>query len=118
MIIVPNTSTINLSDSYFYCGGLDYNDVNLTNSGWVAISGSNTFNTLNIPNASTISFEGGTTNTFNNLIIPSGTGCNDYFNLQSSISGSATNLIMSAGSLLVENYGCNCFWRCNFQRNK
>lgn len=97
MTVIPNTSTLNVSQSNFYGGGLDYNDVIISSSGWVSIFGSNTYNNLNVPSATSLSFEGGTTHTLNTLNNSNGTGCDAFFNIQSTISGSPANLVTAAG---------------------
>jgi hypothetical protein len=97
MTIVPNTSTLNVSQSNFYGGGLDYNDVIISSSGWVSIYGSNTYNNLNVPSATSLSFEGGTTHTLNTLNNANGTGCDAFFNIQSTTAGFPANLVTVAG---------------------
>ncbi|MBU0486555.1 MAG: SprB repeat-containing protein, partial [Bacteroidetes bacterium] len=98
LTIVPNTSTITVTtNGYFYGGDAAYNTVNINPAGYVYIYGSNSFNTLNVPNCSSLLFFGGTTTTFNTLTIPNGVDCNNYFSIGTNPEGSVANLSMPAG---------------------
>ncbi|MEA1873342.1 MAG: T9SS type A sorting domain-containing protein [Bacteroidota bacterium] len=97
LTIAPGTSTINASRARFYGGSQAYYDVNLTSNVVVKIYGNNDFNDLDISNASQIKFEGGMTQTFNSLIIPSGTDCNNYFDIGTLNAGAVAHLSMPAG---------------------
>jgi len=98
MTTIPGTSTIDINESGYVQGGSQtYNIVNINPSVAVSIYGGNTFNSLNIPSATSIKFEGGLTQTFNTIIIPSGIDCNNYFNIGTITSGDVANLSMPAG---------------------
>ncbi|MFH2141309.1 MAG: SprB repeat-containing protein, partial [Bacteroidota bacterium] len=98
LIIIPGTSTITVNTSGYVQGGSQsYNIFNINATSAVSIYGGNVYNNLNIPAATSIEFEGGLTQTFNNLTIPSGTDCNNYFNIGTLTPGMVANLSMPAG---------------------
>jgi DNA/RNA endonuclease YhcR with UshA esterase domain len=98
LTVIPGTSTITVNTSGYVQGGNQpYNDFNINATSAVSIYGGNTFNNLNIPTATSIKFDGGLTQTFNTLVIPSGTNCNDYINIGTITSGVVANLSMPAG---------------------
>ncbi len=97
LTVFPGTSTIDVANGYYHGGNQSYNDVNINSGGAVNIYGTNSFNNLNIPTASRVGFEGGSTNTFIILTIPFGTDCNDYFDIGTFSSGAVANILMPAG---------------------
>ncbi|PLX12894.1 MAG: hypothetical protein C0594_01940, partial [Marinilabiliales bacterium] len=59
--------------------------------------GSNSFNDLSIANCTSLNVEGGSVQTFSSFTYPEGTGCNDYFQISSTIQGSPASFICTAG---------------------
>ncbi|MBI5218085.1 MAG: hypothetical protein HY958_04065, partial [Bacteroidia bacterium] len=98
LTIVPGTSTINVSSSSGFSGGnCNYNNVNCNYNGGFYVYGSNSFNTLNIPNCTSLYFQGGETTTFTTLTFPNGTDCNNYFNIGSYTAGQVAHFSKPAG---------------------
>ncbi|MDD2634548.1 MAG: T9SS type A sorting domain-containing protein [Bacteroidales bacterium] len=97
LTITPMTSTLNVSSVTFYGGNQNYNDVNLSNSGDITIYGENSYNNLNIPSSIRIQFEEEKTQTVNNLIISSGSDCNNYIHIGTTSTGAVAHLSMPAG---------------------
>ncbi len=105
LTINAGTSVINQSVAgSFQGGGQVYNEVNLSATGNYTIYGSNTFNALNLPNISSLMFEGGETQTITSLTVPNGTGCDDFMILKSSNSGVPAEISSASLNLNLDYY--------------
>lgn len=108
MTINPGTSEIIMNDSGISGGGLSYYNVTINFSGPVSIyHGSNTFHTFNSPNATSLTLEDNSTQTFDSLVVPDGTGCGDLFVLKVGNNLGTATISIPSGSLTVN------YWKIN-----
>ncbi len=82
MTINPGTSVIIANYHTFVGGSLDYYNVTMNYAASsVNLMGNNTFHILSLANATGINLYNGSTQTFDSLVVPDGTGCDNLFSV-------------------------------------